>query len=77
VVQQRTAATKMAEKKAPVFKKVADLRPGTHGHNLHVKVITITLQQAAAQEASTINMLDLINWLCWVNVCPCRSSRHR
>jgi hypothetical protein len=28
------------EKRAPVFKKVADLRPGTHGHNLHVKVLT-------------------------------------
>lgn len=27
------------EKRAPVFKKVADLRPGTHGHNLHVKVV--------------------------------------
>jgi hypothetical protein len=26
------------EKKAPVFKAVADLRPATHGHNLHVKV---------------------------------------
>jgi len=29
----------MAEKKQPVFKQVADLRPGTHGHNLHVKVV--------------------------------------
>jgi hypothetical protein len=27
-----------SEKKAPVFKKVEELRPGTHGHNLHVKV---------------------------------------
>lgn len=26
------------EKKQPVFKKVAELRPGTSGHNLHVKV---------------------------------------
>jgi len=34
--EQQTAP--MAEKKQPVFKQVADLRPGTHGHNLHVKV---------------------------------------
>jgi hypothetical protein len=45
-------AAKMADvKKAPVFKKVADLRPGTHGHNLHVKV-KLTNMPAAAQEAS-------------------------
>eukprot|EP00879_Flechtneria_rotunda_P003093 GHRR01003314.1.p1 GENE.GHRR01003314.1~~GHRR01003314.1.p1 ORF type:complete len:137 (+),score=24.79 GHRR01003314.1:486-896(+) len=27
------------ERKQPVFKQVADLRPGTSGHNLHVKVV--------------------------------------
>jgi hypothetical protein len=42
----------MAEKKVPVFKKVADLRPGTHGHNLHVKVLTVAMP-ASAQEAFT------------------------
>jgi hypothetical protein len=26
------------EKKQPVFKQVQDLRPGTQGHNLHLKV---------------------------------------
>lgn len=32
------SSSTMAELKKPEFKKVADLRPGTHGHNLHVKV---------------------------------------
>eukprot|EP00775_Hariotina_reticulata_P003838 gene3838-4095_t len=27
------------EKKQPVFKQVQDLRPGTQGHNLHLKVV--------------------------------------
>lgn len=31
------------EKKQPVFKQVADLRPGTSGHNLHVKVEKATI----------------------------------
>jgi hypothetical protein len=30
--------SKMTEKAKPVFKKVEELRPGTWGHNLHVKV---------------------------------------
>lgn len=29
----------MSEKKQPVFKQVSELRPGTSGHNLHVKVV--------------------------------------
>ncbi len=30
---------RMSEKKQPVFKQVAELRPGTSGHNLRVKVV--------------------------------------
>ncbi|KAF8064625.1 hypothetical protein HT031_003426 [Scenedesmus sp. PABB004] len=38
--EQRGVPAAMAtEKKAPVFKNVADLRPGTHNHNLKVKVM--------------------------------------
>lgn len=31
------------EKKQPVFKKVSDLRPGSSGHNLRVKVDKATI----------------------------------
>ncbi|KAK1557016.1 hypothetical protein Q3G72_016195 [Acer saccharum] len=37
--QQEEAASKVVEKRKPVFVKVDQLRPGTNGHNLIVKVL--------------------------------------
>lgn len=44
----------MAEKTAPVFKKVADLRPATHGHNLHVKVGPAAARGCGRGEAGAV-----------------------
>eukprot|EP00878_Enallax_costatus_P002262 GHUV01002436.1.p3 GENE.GHUV01002436.1~~GHUV01002436.1.p3 ORF type:complete len:137 (+),score=27.79 GHUV01002436.1:141-551(+) len=50
------------EKKQPVFKKVSDLRPGTSGHNLRVKVdkATVVVDRPRGPKGQPIKVAECI-----------------
>jgi len=50
------------EKKKPVFKKVEELRPGTHGHNLYVKVVEakVVMDRAKGPRGAPLKLAECI-----------------
>jgi hypothetical protein len=50
----------MSEKKQPQWKKVSELRPGTHGHTMNLKVVKAQVSIATA-DCATGGQLDALH----------------
>jgi hypothetical protein len=59
----------MSEKKQPQWKKVSELRPGTHGHTLNLKVVKA--QVITAMDAYDRALRDQLGALAFGGCCCC------